>query len=97
MDVEGVLVGHEAAIVEGREVGAAAEGHRLVLARPRVVLERDAFRYETVSDHGCSHKNNIINIHVVKQSIVNNKVESYKLRSHYFGKVFLLVYHKYSI
>ena len=53
MDVEGVLVGDEAALVEGGEVGAAPEGHRLVLAWPCVVLDGDAFRYEVIRHHGC--------------------------------------------
>ncbi|GMN37933.1 hypothetical protein TIFTF001_007214 [Ficus carica] len=51
--VEGVLVPYEAALVEGREVRAAPERHRLVLARPRRVLEGYALRYEAFPHHRC--------------------------------------------
>lgn len=53
VDVEGVLVSDKAAVVEGGEVGAAAEGHGLVLAGPGVVLEGDASGYESVSYYSC--------------------------------------------
>lgn len=56
VDVEGVLVGDEAAAVESREVGAAAESHGLVFAGSRVVLEGDAFCYESVSHYSCKYK-----------------------------------------
>lgn len=49
--VERVLVPREAAAVEGGEVGVDAEGHRLVLARPRRVLHRQVARQETRAHH----------------------------------------------
>lgn len=53
VDVEGVLVTDEAAQVEDGEVGSTPQGHCLVIARPCVVLEGDAFGYEIVCHHGC--------------------------------------------
>lgn len=59
VDVEGVLVGDHVAVVEGGEVGADAEGHRLVLRGTRCVLESYVPRQESFAYHGCGHMGRI--------------------------------------
>lgn len=49
MNVEGVLVAHEAALVECREISPAPKGYRLVFAWACCVLKRNALGYEPVS------------------------------------------------
>jgi len=51
--VQRVLVAHEAAAVERRQVGAHAERHRLVLGRAGRVLDRQVAGQEVVAHHSC--------------------------------------------
>lgn len=51
--VQRVLVAQNAAGMEGGAIGLHAQRHRLVLLRPRRVLERDAPRNEARSTHTC--------------------------------------------
>jgi hypothetical protein len=65
--VQSVLVPHEAAPVERRQVRPHAERHRLVLRRPGRVLDRQVAGQEVVAHHSCipqqtqsSRKHNLI-------------------------------------
>jgi hypothetical protein len=53
--VQRVLVPHEAAAVEGGQVRAHSESHRLVLRRARAVLDRQVARQEVVAHDSCNN------------------------------------------
>lgn len=57
VSVEGVLVADDVAPVDHSVVRSDTEGHRLVLARPRPVLERYVPCYETGTGRGCLENN----------------------------------------